>query len=548
MRNMIKNNDKCSEFRRKVRCYSQYNKRTSSVFIFGNIRILENNRKIAFLWQDAKGNVSYSFDLLDKEYFTTNATKLGNCLSSHFKSTIEAVNNPNESLKKVTNSIIGLNKAISDEQRHDDYLTYSRQFEQEDQRIENIDRFENRNQYTQEYSISQRPNQESLYNDTIELSIYQMEYNKQTYYICINELPIVYKVIFMPLKRQIFFQENNLFYKNSYIPSSYMVKNLSRGFISSSFIMSLIFFMTKSNFEQAMKIFIWIANSFTSLEKEPYALVLHSKGDVYMKLFYEEIIIPFFNIDHCEKIGNDNLNAKSLSSQLNHKVIYNFHNITTPIILDAPAKDFTNRLIHKDDFKLNNKVITTVANILITSTTSYIPLIAKDVPSLIVNVESTLDKFCKEQNIQSSYYIVANYIEKDLDNFAAILRNLDIDGLNDYYIFNDYNDSNENVNILDANIDVLDVFEKSIKNKDIILFEVLKIKKPKLYQKLIDDFNKNRVDRKNLIEYFITLFGEELYKSNRALINALKDLSDSKEPFDNLSISQIGPRVYYTLH
>ncbi len=39
------------------------------------------------------------------------------------------------------------------------------------------------------------------------------------------------------------------------------------------------------------------------------------------------------------------------------KVIYNFHNILTPTILKAPAKELTKRLIHKNDYKLNNMML-----------------------------------------------------------------------------------------------------------------------------------------------------------------------------------------------
>jgi len=553
MSNMIKNNDTRYEFLEKVSSCSKYVRSTSCIFTVGDIKKLNINREFAYIWQDAKGNVNYSFNLLDKEYFATSTSKLGNALTSHFERTIEAVNNYNESLKKVTNSLSGLNKALSDSQRHNDYLSYSHQFESKNQIVGEIDMFENRNQQTQQSLIPQRNQQpmykqEQLHSDIVELSVYQLEYNKQIYYICISELPIVHKELFKPYLKQVFFREGNLIYKNRYIPSKYMVNDLSYPKLSQSFIVLLILFMAKNDLEDAMKIFVWIANSFNSLRKEPFTLVLHSKDDVYMKLLYEEILIPFFNIDHCEKIGNDNLDEKSLSSQLNQKVIYNFHNVTTPITLDTPTKDFTNRLIHKDDFKLNNKVITTVANILITSTTQYIPLIAKDVPKLTVDVESNLDEFCKEQNIYASYHIVSNLIENDLDNFAAILRSLDIDRLNDYYNFNYYNEDSNNVDILDCDVDVLEVFKKSIKNKDIVLFEILKIKKPKLYQKLIGDFYKNRVDRKNLISYFTALFGTGIYKSNRALIAGLKDLSDAKEPFDNLATFNNNGRVYYTLY
>ena len=67
-----------------------------------------------------------------------------------------------------------------------------------------------------------------------------------------------------------------------------------------------------------------------------------------------------------------------------------------------------------------------------------------------------------------------------------------------------------NFNILDSNTDILDTFENIIKNKDIVPFDNLKNQNKKLYNKLVEDFGKNRVDRKNLFEYFTCLFGESI--------------------------------------
>lgn len=85
---------------------------------------------------------------------------------------------------------------------------------------------------------------------------------------------------------------------------------------------------------KAMSIIVWLANSFNLWQKLPYALVLHSKDDIPMRLFYEEIIEPLFNKNHCEIISNDTLDKKALSKKLDEKAIYRFHNLTTPTILE----------------------------------------------------------------------------------------------------------------------------------------------------------------------------------------------------------------------
>jgi len=538
------------------------------IFTFGNVRRLEINNNFIYLWQDAKGQVSYCFDLLDRECLTTSAAKLGNVLSSHFQTSIEVVNNPKEHLKRMTSATMGLSKAVSDLERHDSYSDYSEKFKPHHQNVGGSNLLVNNTQQESNVpsaedflnilesvppvqSLVQQKHplhdQKQLYKGVIELSTYYLESNIQTIFISINELPIVHKEVFRADAKLAFLLDKGLICKNSYIPSVYQVKPLYSYNVNNSSILSLIFYMAKMDLTRAMYILGWLADSFQLLRKLPFTLVLHSEGDSYMKLLYEEIIVPLFNIDHCEKISNENLGEKSLSNQLDKKVIYNFHNVTTPTILDESVSAFTNRLIHKDTYKLNSKVITTVANTLITSTTKYIPLIAKDVPSVVVPIESSLDDFCKMYNNNPNYYAVVSLIENDLDNFVQILRSIDMHRLGTFYPFKYYGSNTQILNIMDGDTDVLEVFNQSIKSKDIVFFQTLEAKAPRLYRKIIDDFDKDRADRKNLIEYFTRLFGKGTYKSSRALISALKDLSDSKEPFDNISTFNNNGRVYYRL-
>ena len=138
-------------------------------------------------------------------------------------------------------------------------------------------------------------------------------------------------------------------------------------------------------------------------------------------------------------------------------------------------------------------------------------------------------------------------IRSDLINFYTILKHMDSDMFyrnNGHFVMDD---NGLNFNILDSNTDILDTFENIIKNKDIVPFDNLKNQNKKLYNKLLEDFEKNRVDRKNLFEYFTALFGESIYKNNNQLIKVLRDLSDTKEPFGNMTTFNNNGRVYYRL-
>jgi len=541
------------------------------MFNAGIVKLLELNNRYAYFWQDANGNVCYSPNLLDKEYFSPSLTRLGNALSNHFQCNIEVVNNRGESFKKQTVAKTGLNKALAESQRYDEFSAYL-QNNSTEPIVGEIGIFGSNNQkglallkdigipdnangqilldpalvYNQQ--LPQQPvyDQKQLHNEIIGLSTNRLEYSEQTRHLFVNELPVVNKEEFNPETKQAFFIDNALLKRNSYISTLYMSQFLSDYDINNSFTLLYIFYMAKNDPTQATKILVWLANSFNSLRKLPFTLVLHSESDTWMQLFYEEIIEPLFNPDHCEKIENDNLDGKQLSTKLDKKVIYNFHNIHTPTILKSPAKELTRRLMYKDNAKVYNKTISTKANILITSISKYIPLIAKDVPSLVVEVESSLEDFCQQNNIIADPYVVGNLIKNDLLNFASIVRSIDLDKLFNSYGFKcQY--GTENTDIMDGDVDVLKVFEASIKSKNRVLFKILENKTPELYQKLMDDFDEDRVERTSLLAYFSSVFGKERFKNNRAIIKALKNLSTTSEPFENEKTFQIGKIVYYKL-
>ena len=116
-------NIKFNDYKDKIKSYLGM-RMFSMPFLIVNVARLDINVKYIYLWQDAKGHVCYCFDILDGDYFTTSAPKLGNVLSQHFKCEIEVVNNEKEHLKKIVNSQTQLNKGIGDLERHKEYASF----------------------------------------------------------------------------------------------------------------------------------------------------------------------------------------------------------------------------------------------------------------------------------------------------------------------------------------------------------------------------------------------------------------------------------------
>jgi len=536
-------------------------------FTFGNVRRLDLNGKFIYLWQNVKGDVHYSFSIFEKEYYTTSAVKLGNVLSQHFGVEVEVVNNRKEHLKKMLGATTNLSKAINDSNRHNYYesipqdnqipsfpnnsSTTSVQIEELhdilDSKLNNTAL-----QTKQTPSLPQNPqhylhNQEKLYDGAIQLSTYYLDAHIGTIYIRLDDLPIMQKEAFEPRAKQAFYPSaNGLNYRNKFVPTPFMVYPYNLCEPNQSFIMIFILFMAKNDILQAFKILLWVTESYIQ-NKLDFVLVLHSQEDKYLKLFFEELLEPLFHDFQCEKIENGVLSSKDLASVLDEKYIYNFHNISVASILGEPSHELTNELIHKDTNKINRKSITTVANIVISSTSRYIPMINEDVPCSIVEVDSNIDALCKYINIRPNKNTIAKYIKNDIPNFVSILRNLDLQALK-----NAYPAVNQNIpnNLLDGNTDAAMVFDRIIRDKDIAPFKLIArtSAEKKLVEEMRDNFNQNRVDKAHLLNYFELLFGKGIYRSNRVLIKTLKnDYSSTGEPFDNLKTHVRKGRAYYFL-
>ncbi len=533
-------------------------------FGFGNVKKLVLYDKSIYLWLNAKGDVHYCFSLYDKEYYTTSAIKLGSVLTSHFEcynNPIEVINNEKEQLKKVINATSNLNKALSDSERQSYFagMNQTDPLELELKSSNDLDILMNNEvSKAQLYSTppqqsKQNPlhDQDKLHKNAIQLSTYYLESHLNTTYIKISDLPIVHKEVYAPyVKLAFYIDKNGMNCRNSFIATEPMVKPLYYCDPEQSLIMKFILAMANNNINQALKIIAWIADSFTSFNKLPFALVLYSKGDTFMQLFYDEIIAQYLYVDEYEKIENDSLDKKSLSNKLDKKFIYNLHNITTPTILGEPAYELTNSLIYKDKQKLNNKTVITVGNILITSTTNYIPLISEDVPTVTVNVSSNIEELCKEYNIRPNKRLLANHIKNDFDNFVSVIRSIDLDQLCTKYQIIDYNLNDIHPDILDGNTDPVEVFDKLIRDKDITPFKsAATIKK---HEKLVDDmesdFQLDRVDKAHLLDYFEMLFGKGIYQSNTVFIKVLRDdYSKTGEPFGDCQTHVRKGRGYYFL-
>jgi hypothetical protein len=286
-------------------------------FNYGNVRLLEINGMFAFLWLTPKGEVGYSFDLSTPKSHTTSISKLSDALSSHFRCSIEAVNNIDNKYKKQHKAASGVAKAITDLQSYEEFSSYNQNSFDELPMNSNNDVYTVSLQTQQNNFQSVGFDQKQIYTNIISLSVFQLEHNKSTYFIHLNELPMVHKEEHNPYNHSYFFiDENGYNTKNKYVDSKYCVEYFVPSNPDSSFILSFLVEMAKNDPVQLMNLFVWLVSTCIKSFKSPYALVLYSETNKFLDLFYEEIVVLLANEDFCEKITMSNLSEKVLSKKL----------------------------------------------------------------------------------------------------------------------------------------------------------------------------------------------------------------------------------------
>lgn len=500
--------------------------------------------KPMYLWKDLKGNIHYSFNMHESKTYSSNISNINSIMNDYFKFDIR-YEISTDRLKDVNTNQASI----------ENYFKITEQIGKLEIEIKNtkVDyegKTEHINEYRADYEYGKKvriaTEKIERLKQKLRLNDEEFKLSNNTQYIYTDKLMTIYKEKFEPSARSMFFDEiKGLTYKNSYSPSVYMVKTFEnqekplQTNNNDSIILRFILALTKYNLNKAKDILIWLARNFLTLFKEPTTLVLYSKNDVYTNIFYKQIVEPLFNEEFCLEINDDTLKQKKINSLLNNKVIYYFKDISSTTFLNAPIKDLTDTLLNCDDYNLFNKKINTKANILISSTSKHIPLISNEINSIVVDVNDNIDDFSNDIKILgkniTNKYDMAKLIKDDLDNFAKILRSMDINKLYNCSYSPLYTKmENPNItesekefqeSILDSDTEILELFWVALVNRDKTKFEKLKIN---LYNTLSGDFSNHRILGINLLSYFSAMFGEGIYNSNRALLQASKaeDLID----------------------
>ncbi|NVJ53787.1 MAG: hypothetical protein HWD90_08815 [Campylobacteraceae bacterium] len=368
---------------------------------------------------------------------------------------------------------------------------------------------------------------------------------KVKYTIYIDDLIMVQKDIFDPTKKEEFYIENDLFFKNTFKPTTFLTE---RGIYNyhpeNSIILSYIYHLSNHNRKRFDYIVNWLANMFNNLTKSNIALILIGNKESGVDILFNDIIKPLFGFQYCIEIDDNDLESKHFDKLFKDKLFYNFNDISYDSV-DNKTKNICKDVIEdsiiflEQNHKETYQKVDIFAQTLITTSKPYIPIIDTNrVNYTIFNIKEDIKEIPiqKEDDKKSLYQNIKN----DLDNFALFLKSFKVN----INLANEPFKEDDKDIILDYDKNIYEIFIEAIKTKDKEFFTKIQEDK-KLYKDLIYDFDRNRIKRSNLIKYFCLVYPEESTNHTRTLLKKLREIDQSF--FDQKNISSSNSEQFFKI-
>jgi DNA-binding transcriptional regulator YhcF (GntR family) len=356
-----------------------------------------------------------------------------------------------------------------------------------------------------------------------------------------NDLMMVSNDTFNPHKLEEFYLDNHLHYRNTFKPGKYL--QIAEGeHKEPKAILSLMKHLADGNEEYYHYFVNWLAYFYQGLKKSQVSIVLRGNQGAGKGIFYNEVIKRIFGSDYCIQVNDKTLNTNFLGGIVEGRLFFNLDEISHNVAGNKNIKNFLKALVTNDSITAEKKhqnvegETKLFGQVLITSNEPY-----------IIEVETSdrrFSIFSTGDNLKKCNYLgFGNYdsfslqIEKELNDFCKYLKSYKVN----VSLANKALDTAEKRALINSTNDKFKLFTNAIKNKDKTFFNELEEEAPHLYNTLIEDFQKDRIQKENMTKYFNELFDEEI--KSRTLNNKLRIIEPIIFGDDNISKSN-GYRYY----
>lgn len=350
-----------------------------------------------------------------------------------------------------------------------------------------------------------------------------------------RELYMIQKDDFRPRILQEFYEYKSLWYRNVFVPSKYLQMDIKEHSEPRA-ILSLIKHLANDDKERYHYILNWLAFFFTGLNKSQVALVLRGSQGAGKGILFNNILKPLFGAKYCIQVNDKTLNTNFLGGIVENKLFFNLDEISHNVAGNKNIKNFLKALVtnksitaEKKNINMDNETMIH-GQVLITSNEPYI--IEVETSDRRYTVFTTGENLSKVSYLgYGSYSKLATQIKSELEDFSIFLKSYNID----VALANTALDTAEKRNLVNATNDKFKLFVNAIEKKDKDFFIELEEIHQGLYNTLIDDFSKNRINAKNITHYFNNLFDEDM--KPKGLMTKLRTVSPLLFDIENQSKS-----------
>ncbi|MFY4743574.1 primase-helicase family protein [Aliarcobacter butzleri] len=358
-----------------------------------------------------------------------------------------------------------------------------------------------------------------------------------------NDLMMISSDKFNPHKLEEFYQENHLHYRNTFKPTKYLQIEADE-YQEPKAIFALIKHLLNDNEEYYQYFVNWLAYFYQGLKKSQVSIVLRGSQGAGKGIFYNEVIKKIFGSDYCIQVNDKTLNTNFLGGIVEGRLFFNLDEISHSAVGNKNIKNFLKALVTNDSITAEKKhqnlesETKIFGQILITSNEPYI--IEVETSDRRFSIFSTGDNLNKIDYLGfKNYDNFSEKIKKELKDFCKYLKSYKVDKS----LANKALDTAEKKALINSTNDKFKLFANAIKNKDINFFRELEEEKEYLYNTLVSDFSKDRINKEKLTNYFNDLFEEEI--KSKTLNSRLKAI----EPilFDDKNITKSNGNRYYKI-
>ena len=332
-----------------------------------------------------------------------------------------------------------------------------------------------------------------------------------------------------------------MFYRNTFKPTSYL--QLTAGeYQQPKTILALMKHLVNGNEEYYHYFVNWLAYFYQGLKKSQVSIVLRGNQGSGKGIFYNEVIKIIFGNDYCIQVNDKTLDTNFLGGVVDNRLFFNLDEISHNVAGNKNIKNFLKALVTNDSITAEKKhkniegETKIYGQVLITSNEPYI--IEVETSDRRFSIFSTGDNLRKCDYLGfGNYDDFSKSIKDELEDFCQYLKSYKVDDS----LANTALDTAEKKALINSTNDKFKLFVNAIKNKDLKFFSELEDENIHLYNCLISDFGKDRIQKENITKYFNTLFDEEI--KSRTLNNKLRAIEPILFGDDNESKSN-GHRYY----